>query len=65
MSPKVNVLKVQDFDIVIESSDSNDYICITDIAKSKDVASRAADIIKKLASKQNNVGISGDMGATI
>jgi len=46
MSPKVNVLKVQDFDIAIESSDSTDYICITDIAKSKNGASRAADIIK-------------------
>lgn len=46
MSPKVNVLKVQDFDIAIESSNSKDYICITDIAKSKDGASRAADIIK-------------------
>jgi hypothetical protein len=42
----IKVLKVQDIQITILTSDQNDYICITDIAKIKDGDSRAADIIK-------------------
>jgi hypothetical protein len=46
MSSKIKVLKVQNFDITVVTSNNNDFICITDIAKSKEGASRAADIIK-------------------
>jgi hypothetical protein len=46
MSSKVKVIKVQDTEITIVSANENDYICITDIAKTKDGESRAADIIK-------------------
>ena len=46
MSPKIKVIKVQDAEITVISDKDADYICITDIAKTKDGASRAADIIK-------------------
>jgi hypothetical protein len=46
MSPKIKVIKVQDAEIIVVSDKDADYICITDIAKTKDGASRAADIIK-------------------
>jgi hypothetical protein len=46
MSSKIKVLKVQNIDITVVTSNNNDFICITDIAKSKEGASRAADIIK-------------------
>lgn len=46
MSDKIKVIKVQDVSISVVTSGANDFICITDIANSKDGASRAADIIK-------------------
>jgi len=46
MSPKIKVINVQDAEIAVISDKDTDYICITDIAKTKDGASRAADIIK-------------------
>ena len=46
MSGKTRVIKVQDRDIAVVSIGENDFICITDIAKSKEGDSRAADIIK-------------------
>lgn len=39
-------INVQGIDIVISQIVNQDYICITDIAKTKDGESRAADIIK-------------------
>ncbi len=46
MSGKIKIIKVQNIDISVVTSNGNDYICITDIAKSKVGESRAADIIK-------------------
>jgi len=46
MSSKVKILKVQNIEISVVTSGENDFICMTDIAKSKDGESRAADIIK-------------------
>jgi len=46
MSSKIKILKVQNIDITVITSKDDDFICITDIAKSKGSASRAADIIK-------------------
>ena len=46
MSGKIKVIKVQNIEILIVTSGDNDYICMTDIAKSKEGDSRAADIIK-------------------
>lgn len=43
---KSTQLKVQDNDIAVTTFNSEDYICITDMAKAKDDDSRAADIIK-------------------
>ncbi|ACV64577.1 KilA domain protein [Desulfofarcimen acetoxidans DSM 771] len=43
---KTSVISVQDISVTIASSDMNDYICITDMAKAKDGDARAADIIK-------------------
>jgi hypothetical protein len=44
---KVKILEVQNVSIaVISSNNEDDYICITDIAKTKESDSRAADIIK-------------------
>ena len=46
MSGKVKVINVQNVEISVVSSGENDFICITDIAKSKEGESRAADVIK-------------------
>lgn len=47
MKNKVKILEVQNAHIAIVSSNNeDDYICITDIAKTKESDSRAADIIK-------------------
>jgi len=46
MSGKIKVIKVQNIEISVVTSGDNDYICMTDIAKSKEGDSRAADIIK-------------------
>ncbi|HEY5589724.1 MAG TPA: KilA-N domain-containing protein [Paludibacter sp.] len=42
----MKVIKVQNIEISVVTSGDNDYICMTDIAKSKEGDSRAADIIK-------------------
>jgi hypothetical protein len=46
MSEKIKIINVQNVSISVVLSNENDYICITDIAKSKKGDSRAADIIK-------------------
>lgn len=47
MKKKVKILEVQNAHIaVVSSNNEEDYICITDIAKTKESDSRAADIIK-------------------
>jgi hypothetical protein len=46
MNGKTKTIKVQNTEISIITSNGNDFICITDIAKSKGGKSRAADIIK-------------------
>jgi len=46
MSGKVKVINVQNVEITVVTSGENDFICITDIAKSKEGESRAADVIK-------------------
>ena len=46
MISKVKTIQVQSIEIGIVSKNEADYICITDIAKSKKGDSRAADIIK-------------------
>lgn len=43
---KINKINVQNIEISVVSSHGDDFICITDIAKSKESESRAADIIK-------------------
>lgn len=43
---KNNVILVQDVEINISSENKEDYICISDIAKAKSGASRAADVIR-------------------
>lgn len=44
---KVKIIEVQNATIaVVSSNNEDDYICITDIAKTKESGSRAADIIK-------------------
>lgn len=39
-------IKVDNFDITLQSIDGKDYISLTDMANAKDGESRAADIIK-------------------
>ncbi len=47
MKNKIKILEVQNVTIaVVSSNNEDDYICITDIAKTKESDSRAADIIK-------------------
>lgn len=43
---KNNVITVQNIPININTTDENDYICISDIAKAKSDNSRAADVIR-------------------
>ncbi len=46
MATKTKIIKVQDIEISVVVINDIDFISITDIAKSQDVESRAADIIK-------------------
>jgi len=46
MIAKTKIITVQNVSISVEKMHSDDYVCITDIAKSKEGDSRAADIIK-------------------
>jgi hypothetical protein len=46
MKAKIKTLTVQNNTITIATENENDYICITDIAKTKEGDSRAADVIK-------------------
>ena len=46
MSGKTKIIQVQNVKISVVTSKENDFICITDIAKTKEGESRAADIIK-------------------
>jgi hypothetical protein len=46
MSIKIKVIKVQGIEISVVTLSDNDYISMTDIAKSKEGDFRAADIIK-------------------
>ena len=43
---KNNLIKVQNVQVKISSQKGEDFICITDIAKAKTDANRAADVIK-------------------
>ena len=46
MVPKTKIIKVQDIEISVIVINGIDFISITDIAKSQEVESRAADVIK-------------------
>ena len=46
MGGKTKIIQVQNVNISVVLSNENDYLCITDIAKSKKGDSRATDIIK-------------------
>lgn len=46
MSKKTSVISVQDTDITIITVDQKDYISLTDMAKARSDATRAADVIK-------------------
>ncbi|VAX28480.1 FIG00923803: hypothetical protein [hydrothermal vent metagenome] len=46
MSSKNKIIKVQNTPITVTSQNSDDYICLTDMAKAKEGDGRAADIIK-------------------
>lgn len=43
---KTSLITVQDVPVTVISLDQNDYICLTDMAKARTDASRAADVIK-------------------
>jgi len=46
MGSKTQIIKVKNISISLTTIHDEDYICLTDIAKAKECASRAADIIK-------------------
>ena len=46
MNRKTSVISVQDTDITIITVDQKDYISLTDMAKARSDATRAADVIK-------------------
>ena len=45
-SKKTSLITVQDVPVTVISMDQNDYICLTDMAKARTDAARAADVIK-------------------
>jgi hypothetical protein len=46
MTRKTQILEVKNISVSLTTIHDQDYICITDIAKAKENASRAADVIK-------------------
>ena len=46
MSRKTSVITVQDVEVTIITVDQNDYISLTNMAKARTDATRAADVIK-------------------
>ena len=46
MEIKNRIIEVQNVQIAISKQDSEEYICITDIAKAKTGDSRSADVVK-------------------
>jgi len=46
MAKKTQILEVKNISVSLTTIHDEDYICITDIAKAKENASRAADVIK-------------------
>jgi hypothetical protein len=59
MSNKIKIIKVQNVEISVITSKQNDFICITDIAKSEDGESRAADVIKNWIRSRNTLEFLG------
>jgi len=56
---KNNIIKVQNMPISISQIDSEDYICITDMAGAKTEDARAADIIKNWMRNRTTLEFSG------
>lgn len=59
MVTKTKIIKVQDIDISVIAINDIDFISITDIAKSQDVESRAADIIKNWIRNRSTIEFLG------
>ena len=59
---KNRIITVQDIPITVSEMDTDDYICITDMATAKSDNSRAADVIKNWL---RNTNISGKFSGNI
>lgn len=62
---KNRIIDVQNVKITISKEESDDYICITDIAKVKSNSARASRRGEKLAVKSWNIGVFICMGTTV
>jgi hypothetical protein len=59
MSKKLNKINVKGINVSVFHAGDDDYISLTDIAKSKDGDSRAADIIKNWIRNRNTIEFIG------
>lgn len=59
MSGKTRKLKVKDQEIVLSVVNGEDYICLTDMAKSKESDNRAADVIKNWIRNRSTIEFLG------
>ena len=56
---KNRIITVQDIPITVSEMDTDDYICITDMATAKSDSSRAADVIKNWLRNRNTLEFLG------
>ena len=56
---KNRVIEVQNIPVSISKKESDDYICITDIAKAKTGESRSADVVKNWLRNRNTLEFLG------
>ena len=56
---KNRVIEVQNIPVSISKKESDDYICITDIAKAKIGESRSADVVKNWLRNRNTLEFLG------
>ena len=62
---KNRIIDVQNVKITISKEESDDYICITDIAKVKSNSARAADVVRNWLRNSWNIGVFICMGTTV
>ncbi len=65
MEPKTQIIKVKNISVSLTIIHDEDYICLTDIAKAKEVDFRAADIIKNRIRSRTTLEFLGTNGQPV